>query len=383
MMLHKNLLLLLYSIGIIISFVIREYYIDVMYGARYGPDKEQFKLSILIVFIQSIVNCIYALSVHYFTSRFWGSKIEIISEKEAEKIEKKDKKDHKSRSPPPHNESIYKVIFDFSIPAIAQVIAGFLGNKSMEYVDNTTKTLAKSVKPIPILILGVIFQNKRYHYLRYIGIFFVTFGVTAFMGDSSKHAEIPSNLYFGLFLSVLCLFMDGIVGTSQDWLEEKYAPSAFTLMFSTNIWAVLVSSVTMYIFDEYSQSAAFLYKYPQVTFELFLVTISFCIGNQFIFLIIQKFGALQCSIVTTTRKLITILFNSILLSKNLSFLQWVSVAIVFVGLGLDIVFKDTKKVLPEKPQQDKNKKQILLGNFMETTRLRKHINKENKIVNTL
>jgi drug/metabolite transporter (DMT)-like permease len=166
--------------------------------------------------------------VYYFTRRFCGSKIEIISKQQAKKIDKKEnaKKDSKG-----HNESIYKVIFDFSIPALAQVFAGFLGNKSMEYVDNTTKTLAKSVKPIPILLLGVLFQNKRYHYMRYAGIFFVTFGVTAFMGKSSSQVEMPSELYFGLFLTALALFMDGIVGTTQDWLEEKYSPSAFILMF--------------------------------------------------------------------------------------------------------------------------------------------------------
>jgi drug/metabolite transporter (DMT)-like permease len=354
---HKNWLLLIYSLGIIVSFVIREYYIDKLYDDKYGPEQEPFKLSILIVFIQSIINCFYAVSVYLFCRRFCSPKIEIISEKEAKKIDKIEKKESKDKSklPKPRNESIYKIIFDFSIPAIAQVIAGFLGNKSMEYVDNTTKTLAKSVKPIPILILGVIFQNKRYHFMKYIGIIFVTLGVTSFMSKSSSQAEIPSDLYFGLFLSVLALFMDGIVGTTQDWLEEKHQPSAFTLMFSTNIWALLVSAVTMYVFNEYSQSATFLYKYPSVTWELFLVTISFCIGNQFIFLIIQQFGSLQCSIVTTTRKLITILFNSIALSRNLSYIQWISVAIVFIGLGLDIVYKDKK--VPEKPQQDKNKKE--------------------------
>jgi len=315
-------LLLIYSIGIIISFVAREYILDKLYSGKYGPEGEEFKLIIFIVLLQSVINCVYSVLVFVFCRRFCESDIEIVTV-----TDKQLEDDELEVKEPPKN--IYKTIFDFSIPAIAQVIAGFLGNKSMEYVDNTTKTLAKSTKPIAILIVGLLCQGKRYHYMRYLGIMMVTVGVTSFLWKSGSKDEAADNLVFGVLLSVGSLFMDGIVGTSQDWLEEIYKPSAFVLMFSTNIWATFVSIFSLFIFNEYEMTVNFLYKYPEIWWDLFLFTITCPIGNQFIFLIIQKFGSLQCSIVTTIRKLITILFNSIQLRRNLSPTQWISVFVVF------------------------------------------------------
>jgi drug/metabolite transporter (DMT)-like permease len=341
---NKHLLLLTYSIGIIISFVAREYVLDKLYSAKYGPEKEEFKLSIFIVLLQSVINCVYSVVVFMFCRKYCEGEIEIVTVSDKEVQEESDED-----LQVPKKQNIYKTIFDFSIPAIAQVFAGFLGNKSMEYVDNTTKTLAKSTKPIAILILGVLCQGKRYHVMRYLGIFMVTVGVTSFLFKSSGKEEASDNLVFGVLLSVGSLIMDGIVGTSQDWLEEVYKPSAFVLMFSTNIWATLVSIISLFLFNEYEMTVNFLYKYPEIWWDLFLFTITCPIGNQFIFLIIQKFGSLQCSIVTTIRKLITILFNSIQLRRNLSVVQWVSVLVVFTGLGLDLYYKDKKPPSSQTP----------------------------------
>jgi len=331
---NKFFWLLFYSVGIIISFVAREYILDKLYSAKYGPNKEEFKLSIFIVLLQSVINCVYSVMVFFFCRQFCKSEIQILN------IPDKDGQD--TEMDPKVQRNIYQTIFDFSVPALAQVVAGFLGNKSMEYVDNTTKTLAKSTKPIAILILGVLWQGKRYHFMRYIGISMVTIGVTSFLFKSSGKEEAADNLVFGVLLSIGSLIMDGIVGTSQDWLEEVYHPSAFTLMFSTNIWATFVSIISIFIFNEYEMTINFLMNYPEIWWDLFLFTVTCPIGNQFIFLMIQQYGSLQCSIVTTVRKLLTILFNSIKLRRNLSNTQWGSVAVVFIGLGLDLYYKENK-----------------------------------------
>lgn len=77
-------------------------------------------------------------------------------------------------------------------------------------------------------------------------------------------------------------------------------------------------------------------KYPEVTRQLLEMSIATPIGNQFIFLMITTFGALQCSIVTTSRKFLTILLNTIWFGRSVSFNQWLSVGVVFLGVCMDI-----------------------------------------------
>jgi drug/metabolite transporter (DMT)-like permease len=57
--------------------------------------------------------------------------------------------------------------------------------------------------------------------------------------------------------------------------------------------------------------------------------------QNFIFLTVTAFGPLTTSIITTTRKFFTILASVMLFGNPLLLRQWVGVAMVFVGLGID------------------------------------------------
>jgi len=251
------------------------------------------------------------------------------------------------------------MFFEFSIPAIAQLVAGYLGNKSMEFVDGSTKTIAKSSKPIPIMLLGMLFRGQRFHYLRYVAIFSVTAGISVFMlelqGKKESDMEIRDS-WIGFGLSVLALLMDGVVANTQDVVREKYNPSATALMFSTNIWATVLSAVSLVTSGESKEVIHFINNNPGVLYELLLFSIATPIGNHFIFLLIHEFGSLQCSIVTTIRKFLTILVNTLLLGRSLSLWQWISVVAVFGGLELDRHGKDLEgKKAHDKKMEEKEK----------------------------
>jgi len=229
----------------------------------------------------------------------------------------------------------------------------------MEFVDCTTKTVAKSVKPIPIMVLGFIFRGERFHYLRYIAIFMVTSGITLFMLElqrgKSVEAEITAG-WIGFLLSGAALFMDGIVGTTQDSVRDKYKPSASTLMLSTNIWATVLSAISLYVTGEGINAYVFCQKYPEVLWELLLFAIACPIGNHFIFLMIHEFGSLQCSIVTTIRKFLTILVNTLWLGRTLTMIQIGAVVFVFLGLELDNRGKEREKENKRKAEADRKQK---------------------------
>lgn len=206
------------------------------------------------MFIQSAVNLLFAFVGTKLVSCLPKAKEGTISEVELSA----------SPSPAPKRKqdqgevSKLWLALELSVPALCQTISGYMGNKSLEYIDLTAKTVFKSMKPVPILLMGWLmgmlcllvvgklnFEGNKYHGARYIGVFALSVGITTFMmglGKSSGSGEAAS--LFGLVLALSAVFMDGFVGSSQERITRLYKPSSFTLMASVNIWGLVISGVS-------------------------------------------------------------------------------------------------------------------------------------------
>jgi len=62
----------------------------------------------------------------------------------------------------------------------------------------TAQVLGKSVKPIPVMVLGVLLARKRYPWLKYLFVLMITTGVAIFMYKPSKaQAAAETSAVFG------------------------------------------------------------------------------------------------------------------------------------------------------------------------------------------
>jgi drug/metabolite transporter (DMT)-like permease len=82
--------------------------------------------------------------------------------------------------------------------------------------------LAKSCKPIPIMLSGVLFAHKRYPWRKYFYVLMIVFGMAIFLYNPQK--SNGSNFQFsgGEFLLLLSLLMDGATGAVQDRIRHSY-----------------------------------------------------------------------------------------------------------------------------------------------------------------
>ncbi|CAJ0581191.1 unnamed protein product, partial [Mesorhabditis spiculigera] len=164
--------------------------------------------------------------------------------------------------------------------------ASYLGamlssNQALLYLPYPTQVLAKSCKPIPVLVFGVLFAGKRYDLKKYLIVLMIVVGVALFMYKDKKTATVEGGFGWGEIL--------------------------------------LISSL----------------RYPDVLFDLLIVSAASCGGQYFIFKTVHEFSPLTCSILTTTRKLFTIIISVILFSHPLSQRQVLATGIVFFGLFID------------------------------------------------
>ncbi|KAK5579118.1 hypothetical protein RB653_008797 [Dictyostelium firmibasis] len=227
------------------------------------------------------------------------------------------------------------------------VISTFLSNQSIRYISYPTQVLAKSCKPIPVIFMGLLLFKKKYPFLKYIVVIVISLGISLFMlpkASSKKNIQFEGHDHlFGNFILFVSLMMDGIMGPFQDNLVRQYKPSATSMMLNTNIWNLFLFSIMAFARGEVGQAIDFILEYPEVIKLIFSFCITSAIGQQFIFLTTNKFGSLNCSTITTTRKFFSILVSIFYFGHSLDNLQWIAICMVFGGLILDLYISYSNK----------------------------------------
>jgi len=245
-------------------------------------------------------------------------------------------------------------------PALLYFLAGcsYVGamvcsNKSLAYVSYPTQVIGKACKPIAVLILGIFWAGKRYGIKKFLCITLIVIGVALFMYNPDKAAKNTNEtgLGWGELLLLSSLMLDGFTGVFQEKMRsDAYKTTEHNMMFNMNKWSCVALLVLILFSGEHTRFLEFQAKYPQVWGMILVYSLCSAVGQHFIFVTVVTFGPLMCSVITTTRKFFTVLCSVILFRNPMSNQQWFATLLVFMGLGLDIVYgKKDKKVVVKKP----------------------------------
>lgn len=97
----------------------------------------------------------------------------------------------------------------------------------------------------------------------------------------------------------------------------------------------------------------FVLMHPSVLGDIALFAVCGAIGQCFIFHTLEKFGAVALVMVTVTRKMFSILLSAFWFGHKFNFGQWVSISLVFIGIGFEGLMK-------QREDRGKVKSQVVL-----------------------
>lgn len=305
--------LLFCSVGIFVCYfyygILQEKITKGKYGD--GETAEKFHYTLSLVFIQCCINAIFSkCAMMYFKE---------------------------------HDHTPKRLYVVCSMTYLGAMLAS---NHALQHVSYPTQVLGKSIKPIPVMILGVVFAGKRYPWAKYLFVLMIVMGVALFMykdGQSSKQPEDHHVVGTGEVLLLISLTLDGLTGASQDRMRGEHKTQANSMMYSVNVWSILWTAIGLVITGEMFEFVGFASRYPFVLINMLNFSLASALGQAFIFLTVTSFGPLMCSIVTTTRKLFTILGSVIIFQNPMSSQQWLGTLLVFIGLSLDSAYGKEKK----------------------------------------
>ena len=137
-----------------------------IFRTKHGPPgkEERFDFVMTALFLQSLCSCVVA----FLSLKLYGERTDDILRKG-----------------------------QFPLLSAAYLGAMFCSNWALKYVNYPTQVIGKSCKPIPIMIAGFLFANKKYALQKYLFVGLIVIGVAIFSYKDSKKSNQDSAFSFG------------------------------------------------------------------------------------------------------------------------------------------------------------------------------------------
>jgi UDP-galactose transporter B1 len=218
----------------------------------------------------------------------------------------------------------------FAVLGLTSMGSTFCSVRSLRYVIYPIQVLAKSCKPVPVMLMGAL-MGKRYPPRKYFNVFLIVSGVGLFMGGGSSgkkgggaaDASAPSQA-LGLVLLFVSLCFDGGTGAYEDKLMSVHSVGPFDLMYNIQLGKTILAGVGLLVLN---QVHVFLQMCQDMGFLLVALGLSGALGQVFIFVTISKFGALTCSIIGLARKVTTLVASIYFYGHTVNGVQFTGLAV--------------------------------------------------------
>lgn len=243
----------------------------------------------------------------------------------------------------------------FAVLAMTSMTSTYCSVRSLRYVIYPIQVLAKSCKPVPVMIMGA-FMGKKYPLSKYFNVCLIVTGVALFMGGGSKkHADSVDgdvNQIMGIILLFVSLCFDGGTGAYEDKLMSVHSVGPFNLMYNIQLGKAILAGVGLLVFN---QVHMFIQMCQDMGLLLVALGLTGAMGQIFIFITIAKFGALTCSIIGLARKVTTLVASIYFYGHVLNKTQFMGLVICVTSMIMNFWGKGGNKGGHGHDQQSTNR----------------------------
>jgi len=213
-------------------------------------------------------------------------------------------------------------------------------------------TLSKSAKMVPVMLGQLVLGGSSYTMKDYLFAAAVVVGTAMLsMGkDSSKSSAdgVPEHSSpTGIAFIVLSLVMDGITGGLQKRLKkesEGKPPTTYDFLLFTNLAMGFVAFTIAFAIGDFTGGVLFLAQNPLLQQMIVMTCLLSAMGQSFIFYVVANFDPMVCATVTTTRKILSVLWSIAVKGHAVSHQGHVGLVVAIGGILLGLQEKLTKKM---------------------------------------
>lgn len=260
---------------------------------------------------------------------------------------------YKSTSDEKVDQKIYFLL------ATLSVLANVSADNALRWIDYQTKVVAKcmlafwnifhadlifdiltATTPIFVMLMCVLFGRRTYSKQKYFVVGLMVLSVSLFAYEDNPGSENAVHHAFGICLIALSLLLDGILGAFQDRIRLITKPLSMKNMFYVNSWSSCILITILAGTGEGRSYINFVQKHPTIALYTALAAVVGTGGQACIAIMVAQFGSLQLSLISTSRRMFTVLLSALVFGNDLTAMQWVTAFLIFMTLLLDLAFSD-------------------------------------------
>ncbi|KAL7436747.1 hypothetical protein ACHAXM_008700 [Skeletonema potamos] len=233
----------------------------------------------------------------------------------------------------------------FFVLGLTSMGSTFCSVRALRYVIYPIQVLAKSCKPVPVMLMGAL-MGKKYPAKKYLKVAMIVGGVGLFMGGGDKtkkgndDGKDASSQMIGVCLLFISLCFDGGTGAYEDKLMSVHSVGPFDLMYNIQMGKTILAGIGLIVLN---QVHIFVQMCQEMGFLLVALGLSGAIGQVFIFVTIAKFGALTCSIIGLARKVTTLVASIYFYGHHLNKVQFFGLVVCIGAMVNDFFGKKGNK----------------------------------------
>ena len=196
----------------------------------------------------------------------------------------------------------------YAIGAACLALYASLGKLAYKYVNYVTRTVLKSIKLVPVMIVSVAWLGRSYPPHDYAAAGFLTTSAVMFgLGEAESNRE--ANYAMGFVLSFICLGLTAAQSNIADACMRDHGAGVDENMLYVNGVGACFVFAFLVISGEIFEAFAYFTRYPGAFALLFVRSVVFYAGAWLYTLLMKHFGAVAAVAVTTARKAITVMLS--------------------------------------------------------------------------
>jgi UDP-galactose transporter B1 len=175
--------------------------------------------------------------------------------------------------------------------------------------------LTKSAKIVPVMLGQLVLGASSYSVRDYtLAAAIVTGTAMLTLGEAKEKKKQGESTVAGVTFILLSLAMDGVTAGLQKRLKHKAAmmnktPTPCDFLLYTSVSMAVTSLTIALVTGDWGRGWTFTQDNPAILRMVCQVCVLSAIGQSFIFFIVAHFDPLVCATVTTTRKIMSVVWS--------------------------------------------------------------------------
>lgn len=140
-------------------------------------------------------------------------------------------------------------------------------------------------------------------------------------------------MWIGYLLMFISISGEALFTDSQAFCKITYKPTINHLMFTVNLMTSIICFVSIILKGDLIDSIMFCKSHPFAVIDVGLIGLLQVLGQISIYFIVLNFKQHIFPLVSTTRKVFTVLLSIFFFNHKMNIYQWIALVLVFGGMG--------------------------------------------------